>query len=246
MARDEVLALYRPIRASIRRILSLAVPVCNRADFTRAAKQLGLWANGKILLPDDDNAPKILSDVALFEPNQHDRRAFDRFLSERARQLDAADLELAQRMGKAFFSLFRCTGRHETAGVWLDDLLDGDRRLWLMDEAVEASAPKGATFGMRLFDAGAFQVGFGIVAPADEETIEFSVQGKTRNGRLPFRHSLAATLYGDSLRDGLPLAPDVEKVFASLLGRLIKSGAGSGRALGSLPPLRKLRPRRRN
>jgi len=109
MTRNEALALYRPIRASIRRILSLAVPVCSRADLMRAAKQLGLWADGTIVYP-DDNAANMLSDVALFEPNQRGRRAFDRFLSGRARQLDAADFELAERMGKAFFSLFKLHG----------------------------------------------------------------------------------------------------------------------------------------
>jgi hypothetical protein len=149
-------------------------------------------------------------------------------------------------MGTAFFSLFCCPARHETAGVWLDDLLDGNRSLWLMDEGMEASAPTGETFGMRLFDAGAFHVGFGIAAPADEETTEFSVQSNTRNGRLPFRHSLAVTLYGDSLRDSLPLAPELERVFASMLGRLTESGAGLRRAIGSLPMFRKVGPRGRN
>jgi hypothetical protein len=42
MTREEALALYRPIRAAIKRILNAAVPVCNQADLTRAAKQLGL------------------------------------------------------------------------------------------------------------------------------------------------------------------------------------------------------------
>lgn len=90
--------------------------------------------------------------------------------------------------------------------------------------------PKGATFGMRLFDTGAFHVGFGIIGLADEETIDLSVQCKTRTGRLPFRHSLAATLYGDSLRPGLALDPEVEKGFASLLGRLTEPGAGTRQA----------------
>ena len=83
--------------------------------------------------------------------------------------------------------------------MWLEDLLDGNRTLWLMDESMEASAPTEGAFGMRLFDAGEFHVGFGIVAPSDDETTEFSIQGLTRNGRVPFRHSLAVTLYGDSL-----------------------------------------------
>ena len=137
MTRTETLALYRPIRASIRRITDLAISVCDRADMMRAAKQLGLWVNGTIVFP-DDGAMGMLGDVALFEPNQGGRRAFDRFLSEKAPQLDAADFELAQRMGKAFFSLFRCKGKHEVAGIWLEDLLDEGRSLWLMG----TSSPK--------------------------------------------------------------------------------------------------------
>jgi hypothetical protein len=38
VTRDEALALYHPIRASVRRILSTAVPVCNRSDPMRATK----------------------------------------------------------------------------------------------------------------------------------------------------------------------------------------------------------------
>jgi hypothetical protein len=246
MTRDEALMLYRPIRAAIRRILSAAVPVCNQADLTRAAKQLGLWAEGKIFLPEGDKAAEMLSDIALFEANQRGRRAFDHFLSDKARQFDATDFELAQRMGKAFFSLFHCTARHGTAGIWIDDLLDGNRSLWLMDEGMEASVPTRETFGMRLFDAGEFHVGLGIVVPADEETTQFSVQSKTHNGRLPFRHSLAATLYGDSLRDSLPIAPELEDAFASLLGQLTGSGAGARREIGASPTLLKARPRGRN
>ena len=161
MTREEALALYHPIRASVRRILSAAIPVCNQSDFMRAAKQLGLWADGKISLPEGDQAAEMLSDIALFEPNQRGRRAFDVFLGSKARQLDAADFELAQRMRKAFFSLFRCTARHGIAGVWLEDLLDGNRSLWLIDEGMEASAPTKGAFGMRLFDAAYSMLGLG-------------------------------------------------------------------------------------
>ena len=74
---------------------------------------------------------------------------------------------------------------------------------------------------MRLFDAGEFHVGFGIVAPSDEETTEFSIQGVRRNGRVPFRHALAATLYGDSLCGSTPLSPTLEAAFTSALAELI-------------------------
>jgi hypothetical protein len=126
----------------------------------RAAKQLGLWGDGKIVLPRGDEAAEMLADIALFEPNQRGRRAFDVFLGGKAHQLDPADFALAQRMGDAFFSLFRFAGRHEAAGVWLEDLLAGNRKLWLMDESMEASASMNGAFGMRVFGAGEFHVGF--------------------------------------------------------------------------------------
>jgi hypothetical protein len=64
MTREEALALYRPIRASMRRILSAAFRVCNQPDVMRAAKQLGLWADGNIVLPEDDEAAEMLAPCA--------------------------------------------------------------------------------------------------------------------------------------------------------------------------------------
>ena len=134
------MATYRPIRASVRRILSSAISACNHSDFMRAAKQLGLWADGKIALPEGTEAVEMLSDIALFEPNQRGRRAFDTFLGGKALALEAADVELARRMSDAYFSLFRISALHEAAGVWLEDLLAGNRKLRLMDESMEKSA----------------------------------------------------------------------------------------------------------
>jgi len=245
MTREEALALYHPIRASVQRILSATIPACNQSDLMRAAKQLGLWGDGKISLPEGEQAAAILSDIALFEPNQRGRRAFDVFLASKARQLDAADFELAQRMGKAFFSLFRCVSRHGIAGVWLEDLLDRNRSLWLMGEGVEASAPAKGAFGIRLFDAGEFHVGFGIVVPSDEETTEFSIQGMTRNGRVPFRHSLAVTLYGDSLYGSTPLSPEFGDAFTSSLAELIDLRADSRQVIGARPTSQEARKRKR-
>jgi hypothetical protein len=211
----------------------------------RAAKLLGLWADGQIVLPEGDDAAEMLSDTALFEPNQRGRRAFDVFLAGKTLQLDAADFELAQRMGKAFFSLFRRTARHEIAGVWLEDLLDGNRKVWLMDESMEGSAATNGVLGMRVFAAGDFHVGFGTAVPSDDETTEFSVQSMARNGRTPFRHSLAVTLYRDSLSGGASVTTTLEVTVRSLLARLVESGAGSHRLIGAGPTSERTRSRKR-
>ena len=44
MTREEALAMYRPIRASVRRVLSSAISVCNQSDLMRAAKQKAAFA----------------------------------------------------------------------------------------------------------------------------------------------------------------------------------------------------------
>jgi hypothetical protein len=205
MTRAEVLAQYRPIRTGVRRVLREATDACGRPDLNRAVKQVAPWAEHKDL--QNERVVEMLADVALFEPNQRGRRAYDRFLTEKAGRLGAADRALAERMATAWFSLFRVAGRHEIAGVWLEDMLADNRRLWLMDEAFEASATAGLVVGLRLFDAGPFHAGFGIVVRPDEETVEFCLAAKARGGPLPFRHSLAATLYGDELRAEAPPGP---------------------------------------
>ena len=90
-----------------------------------------------------------------------------------------------------------------------------------------------------------FHVGFGIVVPSDEETTEFSIQGMTRNGRVPFRHSLAVTLYGDSLRGSMPLSPELEDAFTSSLAGLIDLRADSRRVIDARPTSQKARKRKR-
>ena len=110
-----------------------------------------------------------------------------------------------------------------------------------MDERMESSLPTEHAFGMRIFDAGAFYVGFGIVAPSDDETTQFSIQGVTRNGRTPFRHSLSVTLYGDILRESVPLSPELEDAFTSLLAAAIDSSASLRRVIGARPTLGRTR-----
>ncbi len=238
MTRDEALALYRPIRVSIRHVLGIAVRACGRADQMRAAKQLGIWSEEGIMADEDGEALNMMSDIALFEPNQRGRRAYERFLSAPAEPLDAPERALAERMGASWFSLFRCEGQHAAAGVWLRDLLERERRLWIMDEGMEASMPEDMVFGARLFDAGPFHAAFGIIVQPDAETIQLCVQTQASSGRAPFRHSLAATLYGDALRDGLFDDLDEEALLPALLEGLaaLADGLGQkGRAPAAMP-----------
>jgi hypothetical protein len=114
-----------------------------------------------------------------------------------------------------------------------------------MDERLEGSASTNGAFGMRVFDAGEFHVGFGIVVPSDDEMTDCTVKSMTRNGRAPFRNSLAVTLYGDSLRCSAPLSSGAENAFTALLTGLVESGPSSRRPVGAGPRLPRGRARKR-
>ncbi|HEX8666474.1 MAG TPA: hypothetical protein VF744_20845 [Beijerinckiaceae bacterium] len=200
MTRDEALALYRPVRAGIQRVLKVAPDVCSRAEWARAGKQLGIWSSGGLAI-DDDRAVDMLTDIVLFEQDPKGRRAYDRFLERQAGKLAPADRELATRMAGAFFSVFRLAGRHEAAGVRVEDVMNANRPIWLLDESLEKSAPAGLTFGMRLFDAGPFHAGFGIVVPLKAEVAGFFAEAAGLGAPLRFRHSLAAMLYGEAIAE---------------------------------------------
>ena len=198
MTRDQALIIYRPVRAAIQRILRGAVKTCSDADVKRAAKHLGVWSDRRIEVP-SETAIEMVSDLALFEPNQRGKRAYDRFLRYPRQVLDEGDFALARRMAAARFSIFRVLRRHDLAGVWLEDVITPGELIWVLDEGLEVSAPDGLEFGLRIFDAGAFYAGFGIVVPADPEITDFCAQVVSRGHRLPVRHSLAATLYADAI-----------------------------------------------
>ena len=104
-------------------------------------------------------------------------------------------------MARARFSIFRVLRRHDVAGVWVEDVITPGEPIWLLDQGLEISAPDGLELGMRIFDAGEFHAGFGIVVPADPELTRFCAQAVARGNRLPVRYSLAATLYADAIWD---------------------------------------------
>jgi hypothetical protein len=154
-------------------------------------------------------------------------------------------------MAGAWFSVFRVAGRHKAAGLWLEDMLDEARRLWPVDEALEASAPEGAVLGMRLFDAGPFHAGFGIIVEPGDETLDFCLGAKARGAPLPFRHSLAATPYDDQLRDEAPPGPadlallqTLAEILTARPGMAAKAGPKQ-RGRRSPRPRRPSQPRRR-
>jgi hypothetical protein len=139
----------------------------------------------------------MVSDLALFEPKQRGIRAYDHCLRDHGRLLIQPTLALTQRMARARFRSCASSVVMTLRAVWVEDVINPAESIWVLDQGLEVSAP----FGLRIFDAGDFHAGFGIVVPADPEITNFCAQAVARGNRLPVRHSLAATLYADAIWD---------------------------------------------
>src|SRR4051812_26306953 len=74
-------------------------------------------------------------------------------------------------MRHARFSLWRGERRHETAGMILQDLLRGGE-IWLVDETMEKSAPRGVEMAARLLQPESFAMTALIIVPVTSDLME--------------------------------------------------------------------------
>ena len=74
-------------------------------------------------------------------------------------------------MREARFSLWRVERRHEVVGLVVRDLLREDEA-WLVDEAMERSAPEGMVAAMRLCTPETFAMTCGVIVPVDRGLLE--------------------------------------------------------------------------
>lgn len=192
MTREDILSTYQPIREAVIHVLKASSESLSRADLQRAVRWLG-GADGKLPVAEEEDVNFVI-DLALFEPNQRARRAFDRFLAQAPDRLSPAEAAVAVQMGSARFSIFGVVERHPAAGLWLDDLLH-PQRLWLVDLALERTAQIGMTVAMRLFEAGSFHVGFGLVVVPDDDEVAEAIAIQQASGQPCYREPLAARLY---------------------------------------------------
>src|SRR4051794_41385543 len=75
-------------------------------------------------------------------------RAVDRYAGAARLQPGSDEALVLEAMRRARFSVWRVERRHEVAGLVVQDLLR-QGEAWLVDEAMERSAPPGMAAGMR-------------------------------------------------------------------------------------------------
>ncbi|HEV7367748.1 hypothetical protein [Arenibaculum sp.] len=169
MTRGEVLARYQRHRAVCAAVQEAAMANISRAGLLEAAKRLGL-AHGKMLVAETEKEMASVFDLALYTARPGRSRAIERYARSRA-GFPGDETGMALVLVRAWFSVFRVKGPHETAGLVVEDVLCGGE-VWLVDESLERTAPEGAVLAMRLARPDAFAITCGVVVSLDQEGLE--------------------------------------------------------------------------
>lgn len=216
MTPEETEVLYAPLRLSVQAVTSAALKGLYPPDIERAARRLGLWKRNTVAVEEDTEGFETIMDGALMEPNPLGVRPFDRFVEQQGASLTDDDRAVAGRMTRAWFSLFRVVAPHPSGGVTLVDLLHDDREIWVMDRGLGQSAKPGIVLAMRVFDAGPFHMGFGIVATLDDVSAMILSAAAKGNWDRTFRMPLSAVVHGHTLGTGLALRNAVTRTAGRL------------------------------
>ena len=170
VSREEILTRYRHLRAIATRHHSEALEFLSRSAILEQARHLGLTV-GKTLVAESIDEMTLAFDLAIHTARPGHSRAIDRYARAAQLQPGSDESVVLEAMRQARFSVWRVERRHEAAGLVVQDLLHQDEA-WLVDEALEQSAPEGVAVAMRLCTPDAFAMTSGIIVPVDREVME--------------------------------------------------------------------------
>lgn len=170
VSRKEILTRYRHLRAIATRHHTEALKFLSRSAILEQARHLGLTM-GKTLVAESIDEMTLAFDLAIHTARPGHSRAIDRYARAAQLQPGSDEFMMLAAMRQARFSVWRVERRHDVAGLMVQDLLRQDEA-WLVDEALEQSAPEGMAMAIRLCTPDAFAMSSGIIVPVDREVME--------------------------------------------------------------------------
>jgi hypothetical protein len=170
IGRDEVLTRYRHLRAISTRHHTEAMRFFSRPALLEQARHLGLTV-GEMLAAESIDELTLAFDLAIHTARPGHSRAIDRYAGAAGLRPGSDEALVLEAMRQARFSVWRVERRHEVVGLIVQDLLR-QGEAWLVDEALERSAPEGMAAAMRLCTPDAFAMTCGVIVPVDRELLE--------------------------------------------------------------------------
>ena len=169
MDREETLRRYRHLRAINGRQQTDALNCVSKTAMLDCARRLGL-TRGRTIVLDDPDEMSLVFDLVVHAGQGGRSRAIERY-ADKVRPAPGSDDALMLTAARnAKFAIWQVEGRHDVVGVDIRDSVSQEK-LWLIDEALEASCPIGLVLVGRLMTVDDFVMTCGVAVPINEMVI---------------------------------------------------------------------------
>jgi hypothetical protein len=203
--RADILARYRRLRTAIRAHHSACMDLTSMETLLQHGRKLGL-ARGRTFVCEDEDELTFVFDLALHTAPPDKTRLIDRY-ARTAKVEPGSDEGLAlEAMRRARFVVVAVERHHPIAGIVVTDMA-AEEELWLVDEALETSAPHDLVLAMRLYPVGEFWITAGVITPVVAEHVVEAVAAIPWSRRGTLQEAMqdrrfAAALYRAAIADG--------------------------------------------
>ena len=131
-ARQETIDRYRHLRTITNQHLSGALKHLSKTAIKEAARRIGLWSAGKLVLDSPDEL-NLVFDVAVFDTRTGQSRALDRYARAHPPVAGSDEAVALDALQHGRFGIIRVLRRHAIAGLVVLDTATQEE-LWVMDE----------------------------------------------------------------------------------------------------------------
>jgi hypothetical protein len=176
-ARQETIDRYRHLRTLTNQHLGGALKHVSKTAIKEAARRIGLWSAGKLVLDSPDEL-NLVFDVAVFDTRTGQSRALDRYARAHPPAAGSDEAVVLDALQHCRFRIIRVLRRHAIAGlVVLDTATQED--LWLMDEGFERTAGTGMGLGTRLLRVNGFHMTTGAAVPVTAAVLTETIASRS-------------------------------------------------------------------
>ena len=176
-ARQETIDRYRHLRTITKQHLGGALKHLSKNAIKEAARRIGLWSAGKLVLDSPDELDLVF-DVAVFDTRNGHSRALDRYARAHPPVAGSDEAVALDALQHCRFRVIRVLRRHEIAGLVVLDTVTQEE-LWVMDEGLETTARTGMGLGTRLLRVNGFHMTTGAAVPVTVTVLKEAIASRS-------------------------------------------------------------------
>jgi hypothetical protein len=206
------LARYKQLRKVGLELNNRLMKTLSKSILDEGGHKLGILKKNVLVLDSEDEVA-LLADFCIYNVRRDGKNAIERYLEEAPPPPDSDEMVLLQAMRQARYSLFECESAELGVGVYVRDLLRGER-LFLMDVGFSQTGSPGLILAARVMAPEGMNQTTGAALPV----------GRVPPGqRYPFLQELVTQL---GLSDPDQLArPEGDDMVARLIRSCLQAGA---------------------